>query len=315
MRDAAGQAPNRLELLRLRELVLQFRTLIDGPFVVTDVPRGSDRTYGTALWAFTSEERPRADADPPLRAIAPDNAVFEIEESAGLPVVHSRNRGTHALDIVRMNEVEECRQQDRLVLRNSPDRALLSRPVADVADEVVVEDADLRCANDLRQPVFALAEGELGLFAARDVAHDALNRGDAAIGVAQRLHDGARPEFNAVDEEMIFGLQRPAAVDDLPHTLAECGRNIRREHFVDRPAGELFRRQAEVGRGFRVAVQVASVAIADEDRIVRRLDDRAVRILNQSCPSRLSCPSRPLFPIHRERQQHVAGHEAERSIA
>src|SRR5262249_49722157 len=124
---------------------------------------------------------------------------------------------------------------------------------------------------------------------ARDVADDALHRRHAPAGVAQRLHERARPEFDAVDDEIVLASERLAAVDNLPASFAELVGDVRGKQFVDRLADEVFLRQTEIGGGPVVAVEVAAIAIGNEDWVFRRLDDRSVVILDHSSVLRAWC--------------------------
>src|SRR5207253_5107268 len=83
----------------------------------------------------------------------------------------------------------------------------------------------------------------------------------------------------AVDHQVVFALEHLPAVDHLPHAHAERGGDVGRKQVVDRLAGELLLRQPEVGGRPAVAIEITSVAITDEDRIVGRFDDRLVRLL------------------------------------
>ncbi len=285
MRDAAGQVANRLQLLRLLQTRLQFGALDRGFLLGRDVARGAHGAHRPALRALAFKDGPRADVDPGLGSVAPVDAMLQIDQPALASLMHGVDRDAHPLDIVRMNGVEKCRQENGLVGGHPPDGALLRRPVASMGHEIVIEDADVRRAQHLRQPLFALAQRLLDVLAAGDVAHDRLHRRHAAVGVAQRLQYGAEPRLDAADFRSILALQRDAAVDDLLDARTIPGGDVRRKQLLHRLAGHRLRRHAQIGGGRDVDVEIPAVRIRDEDWIVGRLDDRAVGILDHVCPT------------------------------
>ena len=126
--------------------------------------------------------------------------MLDVQQTGVLAAMRALNRRPDSRPIVGVNEARQNIARAHRFVRFEPtDGPLLRRHVHFVGTMIVIEDADVRHAHGLTQPLLAFAQRPLGLLEVRDVADDRLRGGNAAVTIADRLHDRAEPDPSPVD--------------------------------------------------------------------------------------------------------------------
>ena len=171
---------------------------------VGDVLRAAHGAHRMPRLALAAKEGLRPHLEPAQLAVRPDEAVLDVVE----PVRLRRVRAPDGLDNPRsivgvdpqhaVGAVGARMPRQRLVDGEAGDAPQLGRPVALVGQVIVVEDADVRDANRLVEPLLALAQRLLG---PRPVAH-----------VAERGHEPGQGRSGIVDARDRAGDRKAEAV-------------------------------------------------------------------------------------------------------
>ena len=157
MRHAPSQAADGLHLLRLKQLLFEFRFFFLGLPLLGNVPAGADGSNWPPHRALPVEERLRPDTGPADRSIRQYNPMLHVEKAVPCRIMGALDRRGGSIPVAWVDAFQIRFQCYRCLGAPAMDRPLLRRPVDGAGDMVVIENADMGNADRLPQPFLALA--------------------------------------------------------------------------------------------------------------------------------------------------------------
>ena len=152
----------------------QFLLLFQGQLLGGDIYDGADSSNRMPRIAFSFKEGPCPCARPADGAVAQQQPVLHVEETVARRFVGALKRLGDSPPVVGVDQLQEVLKRDGFVRAQAIDRAQLLRPVERLCRLVMIENANIRHAGGLPQPLLTVMQRYFRPLPLGDLQQDAV---------------------------------------------------------------------------------------------------------------------------------------------